>query len=859
MTDGLVGRQQTTTGPVPRERLVRWLDDATTRPVTVVTGPAGSGKTVLLRTWATGASTPVAWVGVDRHMRDAQAFWSTVVASLAATLPSARFSRPTPTPDFDGTTAVARLVTELAAVEGPVVLVVDDVHELSSAELISQLETLIELLPAGLHLLLAGRAEPALSLHRRRLAGDLSELPAVDLHFTLDETQQLLSGVGGTLSCTALRTLHERTEGWAAGLRLAAILLAGAPDPEIFVSTFSGSERTVADYLIAEVLDRQPSPVRALLLRTSILDSVSGPLADLLTGGSGGEAMLRSLEQAGTFVVAAESSRSWFRYHRLFADLLMLELQRTEPEVVLEAISHARSAGEVSLAIEVLSRHYFGLVLDGREGTAHEALASIPFDPASAEPQLAVLLAHDELWHGSLEAAGQFVVLAGRGQVPQDNRHRFDVMLAVARLSLARRRGDFASVRDLIRSPEQASGHQSWGDVALDRDLHMVALLNLGIVEAWSGHHDAGALHLEQVADLARRSSRRYVEIAAAANRGVTLSGQSFFRAEAACRAAMSLAAGEGWAGEAVVAPALVVLASSLMQTGRFEEAQRTLDDASRVVNAAVDPAVAYLLHAVQGGLHLVHHDAERARSSYDQAQLLTTLLVNAPPLALHIRCMILHAHLALGRKDAVLDALRGMDDADRDSGEARTVAAEAALRAGDPVGALSVVAQILDGSAPVHHVSMVIRASLVAALASDALQDRAAVEMAIERALDLAEPDGLMLPFFLIDTGRLLTDHPRHRTAHPTFLAQLLDQVAGVAPLPRQVASVPALSESELHVLRYLPSHLGAPEIASEMFLSVHTIKTHMRHIYAKLDVHNRADAVRQARDLGLLSPRRR
>ena len=634
----------------------------------------------------------------------------------------------------------------------------------------------------------------------------------------------------------------------------------------------------MAEYLVAEVLERQPSSVRRLLLRTSILDRVSGPLADLLTEGSGGEEVLRSLELAGTFVVAADSSRSWFRYHRLFADLLTLELRRTEPDLVrelhgraaqwyadqglvLDAIAHARSAGDVSRAIDILSRYYSGLVLDGHEETAHAALASIPFDPASADPELAVLLAHDELWHGTLDAAEQLAVLASRGTsgLPQERRHRFDSLLAVARLSLARRRGDFASVRDLIQSPEHLSAHQTWGDVALDRDLHMVALLNLGIAEAWSGHSEAGALHLEQVADLARRTGRKFIEVSAAANRGATLSGRSFSRAEAACRSALALAADEGWAADAVVAPALVILASSLMQTGRFEEAQRTLNDASRVVNAEVDPAIAYVLHAVQGALHQVNQDAERAIDSYGQAQRLTTLLVNEPRLALQIRCALLNARLALGQTDAALEGLRTMDDADRDSGEARTVAAEAALRVGDAAGSLSAVAPILDGSAPVHHASVVIRAALVAALASDALKDRASVETLVERALDLAEPDGLMLQFVLVDARQLLTDHPRHRSAHPAFLAQVLDQFTGIAPLARQIASAPALSEVELHVLRYLPSNLLAPEIASEMFLSVHTIKTHMRHIYVKLDVHNRADAVRRARDLGLLSPRRR
>ena len=229
---------------------------------------------------------------------------------------------------------VERLLAQLERLEEPLVLVIDDLHELDSDDALGWLEMLLTRLPARLRVVLATREEPALGLHRLRLAGELTELRGPDLRFSLDESRSLLRAGGIALSDTGLGSLHERTEGWPAGLRLAAISLTAHPDPERFVSEFSGSERTVAGYLLAEVLERQPPEVRDLLLRTSILERVSGPLADVLTGAMGAEATLQRLEDQNAFVTALDAARTWFRYHHLFADLLRLELRRVAPATI---------------------------------------------------------------------------------------------------------------------------------------------------------------------------------------------------------------------------------------------------------------------------------------------------------------------------------------------------------------------------------------------------------------------------------------------------------------------------------------------------------------------------------------------
>ncbi|MGO9781670.1 MAG: SDR family oxidoreductase [Streptosporangiaceae bacterium] len=299
--------------------------------VTAVSAPPGSGKTVLLRFWisAAGLAERAAWVTVGSDERDPQRLWLAVLGALRQTASGSALVRPlTAAPDLDGWAIVERLLTDLAPLQERIWLVIDDAHELGPDQVLRQLELLVMRAPAELRFVLGTRHDLRLGLHRLRLEGELTEIREPDLRFTADEAEALFQAAGVELPGSALALLMDRTEGWAAGLRLAALSLAGHPDPARFAEEFSGTERTVAEYLLAEVLDRQPAAARRLLLRTSVLERVNGELADLLTGGSGGERVLQDLEEANAFVVSLDVARSWFRYHHLFAGLLQLE-QRT--------------------------------------------------------------------------------------------------------------------------------------------------------------------------------------------------------------------------------------------------------------------------------------------------------------------------------------------------------------------------------------------------------------------------------------------------------------------------------------------------------------------------------------------------
>ena len=368
---------------------------------------------------------------VERGERDAQRFWLSVVEALSGAVGGAGLvERVSPSPAFQGEMVVERLLSELRSLDEPVVLVIDDLHELCSADAEAWLERFVARLPPRLTLVLATREEPRLGLHRLRLAGDLHELRDADLRFTLDEARELLEASGVELTAEGLGLLHERTEGWAAGLRLAAISLAEHPDPERFVREFSGSERTVAGYLMAEVLERQSPEVRGMLLRTSVLERVSGPLADAMTGGTGSERMLQELEEANAFVTALDAGRSWFRYHHLFADLLRLELRRVSPEIVgalhrtaahwheehgfaVEAIRHAQAAKDWAHATRLFADNELRLILDGRGATLEALLAAFPPE-AAADPELALAHANARALDGLLDDAGAYIAAAER-------------------------------------------------------------------------------------------------------------------------------------------------------------------------------------------------------------------------------------------------------------------------------------------------------------------------------------------------------------------------------------------------------------------------------------------------------------
>jgi LuxR family maltose regulon positive regulatory protein len=770
---------------------------------------------------------------------------------------------------------VERVLGELDEAPRPLIVVIDDLHELDSPAAVAQLGEVLERLPDGVRVVLSTRRDPDLHLHRLRIAGKLVELRGADLRFDSGEADGLLRAAGVVLEPDQLAVLHARTEGWAAGLRLAALSLAGHPEPARFVAAFSGTDRTVAEYLLVEMLERQPPEVRDLLLRTSILETVNSPLADLLTGRSGAQHALERLEDSNSFVFSLDPERGWFRYHHLFADLLRLELRRGAPDLVAElhgaaaawfadhdrpvpAMRHSQAAEDWDTAARLLVDNALRLALSGEEGLVHEILGAFPRAVLESNPELIVVVAGDRIARGALSDAAAYLDLADAQSalVPLERRSRFAVALAATRLSLARRRGDFTDVRQQVDFLSRPVEVRSPADVELGTELRAFALLNLGAVEMWSLLLEDAQEHLAEGAALARGVGLPYLEVSCLAHLGFAAHGESFANARETCRAAITLAEANGWGDSHVVAPALAALGGTLVFSGEFAEAERLLARAQAALRPEIEPATSLLFHLSRGMLDAGLGRSAAALANFRAAEQMQTLLVTQHALAVQVRSFRVAMQLRLGRlKDAAAtaDIIEAEDEPWGESLAALAAVRQAQERTKE---ALTALEPVLAGAVPVIHAFTTVHAQMVAALAWVDAGDRRASEAMIEDALELAEPDRLVLPFAIAGGRALLERHPRHATAHAQLIAEILDVLAGGGSSgsgePAKLAE--PLSPTELRVLRHLPSNLSAPELGSELYLSANTVKTHIRHIYAKLGVHTRNEAVRRAREFGLL-----
>jgi len=850
--------------------------------MTVLSAPAGSGKTSLLRAWAarSGRAHRVAFVPVRQGEQDTQVFWLALLSAVRQACGATGDEPSAATPGFNGRAMADRVLSELAGYCGRVVVVIDDVHELNSPGAVAQLARLLANLPAHAHAIVSTRRDLPLRLHQLRLADELAEIRAADLRFSERETSELLHASGVVLSAAGEALLHERTEGWAAGLRLAVISLAGHPDPERFVAEFSGSDRTVAEYLLAEMLDRQPPDVQDLILRTSLLDRVNGELADVLTGRAGSERILLDLEDANAFVESLDPERTWFRYHRLLADFLRLELRRTLPaEVralhrlaagwftvqgeVTEAVRHTQAAGDWADAARLLADHSFSPMLDGQAQTMQALVRAFP--PGADHPELALVRAMGDLSQGRLDQAAAHLAVAEThaGTAPPERRRRLQVAIASLQLSLARRRGDLAGVIEQARFLASPVTGRSDEDIALGSDLRAVALGNLGTAEAWTlGRPDApdAERHLREGAVLAREIGRPYLEVGCLAQLGfASLVLHSFATTQRRCREAIALAERHGWGAEPVIAPALIMLAATLIWTGEFDQGERWLQRTRQALQAYTGPDITLLLHQTAGILHAGrgrHHEALEELSAAED--LGSQLADDSQALASRATRWLIATQARLGMTGEARAALAALDDERASSGEIRNALAVICLAEGNPPAALSAVAGVLAGAAPVQGDVTVMEAHLLAGLAHRQLGDQRAASQAAERALGLAEADRLILPFAMTGSAGLLEALPRHQTAHAALLADILDVLHGASPAARQQSWPPPaeeLSPGELRVLRYLPTNLSRPEIAGQLSVSPNTVNAHIRSIYAKLGVRDRSSAVHRARQLRLLA----
>jgi len=524
----------------------------------------------------------------------------------------------------------------------------------------------------------------------------------------------------------------------------------------------------------------------------------------------------------------------------------------------VEAIRHAQAAGDWDLARRLLADHWPGLYLDGQAAVIHELLAGFPAEQLVADAELAAVAAGDELARGSLEAAERYLARAERAPTLPGRQGQARLLVGIARLLLARQRGDrLVAAEEAQRLHATAEAPQATRP-GLGEELRALALISLGSIELWVARVVEAERNLEQGVALARRIGRPYLEFTGLAYQAVIECFRSYALAVERGRQAVELAEQHGWTDEPAAGLASVIVGGVLTWQGRLEEAETWIQRTERTLRAEAEPAVGLAIHHARGELEFARGRDADALAAFQAADRLAGRLAEPNVMVHASRSLLVRTLVRLGESERAEQILAALGEQDRDGAEIRIGVATLRLAQDDPHAAIAALAPVLDGSAPVVP-AWLAQAFLLGAIARDALGDSPAAASALERALDLAEPDGMLTLFLLHPVPGLLQRQARRRTAHPALIADILSLLAGRKLAPPPTGPPPPLeplSDSEIRVLRYLPTNLTGPEIAAELYVSHNTVRTHITHLYAKLGTHTRAEAVARARALGLLAP---
>jgi LuxR family transcriptional regulator, maltose regulon positive regulatory protein len=841
-------------GVVIRPRLLRQLDIGVDRSITLISAPAGWGKTTLLSCWVRGnPQLPVVWLSLEPGDGEDR-FWSYLHAALDAVDPD--LPEPPGTVDEE---YVVRLADALTRRRQPVVVALDDLHRVEDRPVLDGLDFLLRHAGDRLRLVAAARTGPLLPLHHWRLRGELTEIGAEELSFTPAETAELLAAHGVVLPAGRVRDLHARTEGWAAGLRFAALSLDGHPDPARFVAGFTGDHPDVAAYLTAEFLSGLSAEVRDALVSAAVSRELRGGLVNAITGRADGERLLDEAARLG-FVVPIDVRPPAYRCHRMLADLLDAERLRRRPEDIrdlhrraaawyaaqhrpAEALRHTLVAGEWHQATEVLTERW--PVLAAHRGAHVDAPVPPPPEAVRATPELALACAAERLCFDDPERADGYLDLARQheGTLTGAHRQRFAMMFAAVRLSRALSGGDSSDIiacarRLLALAPARPDGS--------DLGASALARMALGTAALMAGDMAEADRELTEAADQAERVGLARVVQACVSRLALTRALRGELRA--AERYADRALAGDGGSERT---HAYLALAAVNAQRDLPEAAEANLALAGDL--STREPGAAALAELIRAQ---VLHDRRDLTGSY-QALLTGREIAgrSASPLLTHGFAAV-EAGLCLTRGDAgrAIRLLQPLVEEQSATPLAATLA-RAYLHAGDVHAAARTVPDWDGQDGEAWPLPVRLEAGLADALAAWLQDDHRRASRTLERVLELAEPDGHRRVFTRADppVRDLLVAHLDSGTAYWSVVNDLL--AACQVPDSRPVAAPgEPLTDRELTVLRYLQSILSNVEIASELSLSVNTVKTHVRNIYRKLDATRRRDAVRRARELRLI-----
>jgi len=875
------------------------------RKLTLVSAPAGYGKTTLLSECAAsyGRLEPTmrfAWLSLDERDNDPARFLAYLIAALqtgeAGVVQNGLGVVQSPQPSPIEAT-LTTLINEIGERPISTVLVLDDYHLIEAQPIHDALNFLLEHLPPQMHLILSTRADPPLLLSRLRGRGQLGELRTDDLRFTVDEAAAFLNqAMGLALSAEDVVALEARTEGWIVGLQMVALALQGtgsmgradAGRVARFIAAFTGSHRYVLDYLADEVLSRQPKEIQRFLLQTAILDRLTAPLCDQVTGGDNGSArftpsgqqVLEQLDAANLFIVPLDGERRWYRYHPLFADLLRSRLAQTQPDQVSklhlrasewyeannllpDAVGHAFAAGDVERVARLVSGHTLAMMEHGQLTTLKGWLDGLSGDVVRSHPWLCIGLAWVSVLAGKLDAVESLLQDAAKsvehstaasvmteGEIRQINGH-----VAAVRASVAFVRGDEAQTAELARAalellPAEDSVTRGW------------AAIYLGLTSYQSSDLGAADQALSEAVAIGQGSGHSHVAVWALTNlAALQMDRGRLFKAGETLRHALQLAeeyadrTGHRLPTSAIAHTYLGVLLSQWNRTDAALEHLRTGVELSERRGEPLRLAASYLhLAAVLQSMG----DTDGALDAIDKAKRAAANSLS-PWIAARVARVEALVCLQQGDTEAASRWAtmhqEGLDDyidqVDYWSGclvHARIHRVQGRLA--EALGLLAQVSEAAEAAGGIHY--------LIGSLTLQAivLQEQGRLDRALatlERALSLAEPEGYVRIF--IDEGEPVAQLLRQAAARGlqvSYVCKLLAAFTETAPLSPSMTE--PLSERELEVLRLLAAGLSNREIGEQLFLAVGTVKKYTSNIYGKLGVHKRTLAVARARELGLL-----
>jgi len=890
-------------GLVARPRLSERLSRGAERALTLVSASAGFGKTTLLAEWVAAAASEgrsTAWLSLDQRDNDPALFWRYLVAALQTAAPRVDSGAISllQSPQAPTEAVVGTLLNDLSAVSNDVVLVLDDYHLLEAREVQDGMAYLLEHLPPQIHLVIAGRADPALPVARLRARGELVEIRAADLRFTPDEAAAYLNEVMGlALTAPDVAALEGRTEGWIAALQMAALSMQGRDDVAGFIAGFAGDDRYIVDYLAEEVLDRQPEPVKNFLLQTSILDRLTGPLCDAVTGQDGGKVRLAALERGNLFLVPLDDHRQWYRYHQLFADVLHAHLLDERPEDVpelhrrasawygqnghsSEAIRHALVAKDFERAAELVELEIPALRRNRQDATLRRWLEALPEELIKVRPVLSMgyagaLMVRGEVvgveahlqdaerWLDTTTSSSQGSAVPSAEMIVVDVSElpRIPATIEMYRSALALKRGDL---------PGTARHAKRAIDLAAEED-HLTragAAGLMGLAFWGSGDLEAGhRAYAECMAGLWRAGHIADTFGCAIALADIRIAQGRLGDALLTYERALRLASEDGRSPLRGTADMYVGMSELHLERDDLPAATRSLQQSKELGEHKGLPQNPYRWRVAMARLREAEGDLDGAFDLLNEAERLyvSDFFPNVRP----IPAMKARARLAQGRLGEALGWAREQDLSVEDDLSylrefehitlARVLLAQhiAEREARFLDEATRLLERLLKAAEAGARTGSLIEVLALQALANQGRGDIPAALASLQSALTLAEPEGYVRIF--VDGGQpmasLLRAAAKQGIARNYVhrLQAAINKTEGTAPVKQDL--IEPLSERELDVLRLLGTDLDGPDIARELVVSVNTMRTHTKNIYAKLGVSNRRAAVRRAQELDLMS----